>query len=159
MTDEDAFWAARQVAAFTDDEIRAIVATGEYSDARASEWVTRCLIERRNKIAAAFLSRVVAADRFRVDGGELRFDRLAAAQRLQVQWFTFDNSTGRRAVIVGAAGWKVPSVPAEYLAAEITSERGDSTTVYIRNGRTIVGREFGRPNVETATVRLVMDGM
>ena len=36
MDREDAFWAARQVAAFSDEEIRALVETGEYSDPRAA---------------------------------------------------------------------------------------------------------------------------
>ena len=35
MDREDAFWAAKQVAAFSDAEIRALVETGEYSDPRA----------------------------------------------------------------------------------------------------------------------------
>ena len=51
---EDAFWAAKQVAAFTDDEIRALVETGEYSDPRATDWIAECLIKRRDKIADAW---------------------------------------------------------------------------------------------------------
>ena len=57
MDDEDAFWAAKQVAAFTDEEIRAIVQTGEYSDPRAADWIADCLIQRRDKIAAAWLGK------------------------------------------------------------------------------------------------------
>ena len=36
---EDRFWAARIVAAFTDDHVRAIVATARYSDPRATEYM------------------------------------------------------------------------------------------------------------------------
>ena len=32
LRDDDAFWAARRVAAFTDDLIRAAVHTGQFSD-------------------------------------------------------------------------------------------------------------------------------
>jgi hypothetical protein len=47
---DDSFWAAKQVIAFTDDQVRAIVKTGEYSDPRAEEYVAKALIERRDKI-------------------------------------------------------------------------------------------------------------
>ena len=62
MDREDALWAAKQVAAFTDDEIRAIIKTGEYSDQRAADWIVDCVpagrIGRPEDIAAvaAFLA-------------------------------------------------------------------------------------------------------
>ena len=43
LRDDDAFWAARRVAAFTDELIRAAVHTGEYSDPAAEgchDWDT-----------------------------------------------------------------------------------------------------------------------
>ena len=46
---DDTFWAAKQLMAFTDQEIRAIVQTGEYSRP-AEDWITATLIERRNRI-------------------------------------------------------------------------------------------------------------
>jgi hypothetical protein len=42
---------ARQIAALRDDELRAIVDTAEYTDRRAADWISRRLIERRDKIA------------------------------------------------------------------------------------------------------------
>ncbi|HWR54183.1 MAG TPA: hypothetical protein VN428_23940 [Bryobacteraceae bacterium] len=51
---EDSYWAARRVMAFTDEEIRAIVETAQYTDPRATEWITRTLIVRRDKIARTF---------------------------------------------------------------------------------------------------------
>ena len=71
MDREDAFWAAKQVAAFTDDEIRAIVATGELSDPRASDWIAECLIKRRDKIAAAWFPKVLPLNNFHVADGKL----------------------------------------------------------------------------------------
>ena len=41
MRDDDAFWAARRVAAFTDDMIRAVVHTGEFSDPAAEKAIWR----------------------------------------------------------------------------------------------------------------------
>ena len=60
---DDAFWAARQVMAFTDDEIRAIVRTGQYSQP-AEDWITATLIERRNRIGRTFFTKVLPLDHF-----------------------------------------------------------------------------------------------
>jgi len=48
---DDEFWAAKQVMAFTGEQIAAIVRTGQYSDPRAEKWIIDCLIERRDKSA------------------------------------------------------------------------------------------------------------
>ena len=42
------------------------VETGEYSDPRATEWITECLIKRRDKIAEAWFSKVLPLDQFRI---------------------------------------------------------------------------------------------
>jgi hypothetical protein len=101
MTDRaDAFWAAKQVAAFTDDEIRAIVETGKLSDQRAADWIADCLIKRRDKIAQAWFSKMLALDRFRVADGRLAFDDLTASyengtpRRYDLHWSTYDNDHG-----------------------------------------------------------------
>ena len=39
MRDDDAFWAARRVMAFTDDLIRAAVNTGQFSDPAAEKYL------------------------------------------------------------------------------------------------------------------------
>jgi hypothetical protein len=54
-TDRDVRWGARIVAGFTDEHIRAAVSAGRYSDPRAAAYVTRVLIQRRNKIVARWL--------------------------------------------------------------------------------------------------------
>jgi hypothetical protein len=51
---DDEFWAAKQVMAFTDEDIQALVSTGGYSDPQAVEWMVRTLIERRNRIGQAY---------------------------------------------------------------------------------------------------------
>ena len=75
---DDTFWAARQVMAFTDEEIRAIVQTGQYSKP-AEDWITATLIERRNRIGRTYFGRVLPLDRIRVEGNTLAFDDLGVS--------------------------------------------------------------------------------
>ena len=115
MDDQDAFWAAKRVMAFSDQDIRAIVQTGKYSDPRATDWVTECLIKRRDKIGKAWLSRGLALDNFRVEGGQLVFDDVAGKYNVapkrayKVAWSVFDNSTGdKRPIDSNGSSWSVP---------------------------------------------------
>src|SRR6185295_10452709 len=100
MDRQDAFWAAKQIAAFTDDEIRAIVQTGEYSDQRAADWITECLIKRRDKISGAWFSKIVPLDKFRVENGALAFDDLSTdhstgtGPAYDIRWSRYDNDHG-----------------------------------------------------------------
>jgi len=55
-TARDLRWGARIVAAFTDAHIEAAVALGQYSDPRAVEYITRTLIERRDKLVNRWLA-------------------------------------------------------------------------------------------------------
>src|SRR4029453_7404850 len=73
MDSADAFWAAKQVASFTDDEIRAIVETGKLRNKPAPDWIANGLINRRDKIAQAWFSKILPLDRFRVTDGRLVF--------------------------------------------------------------------------------------
>ena len=127
-------------------EIREIVNTGEFSDQRAADWIADCLIQRRDKIVAAWFSRVLPLDRFRIVDGRLAFDDLSAmrggipARAHDVQWSSFDNDHGRVTALPNASGTKVPPVSgAEYLAVTITcSGAGEGAcpgpvTVYLRH--------------------------
>jgi hypothetical protein len=147
MTADDAFWAAKQVMSFSDEDIRAIVSTGEYSDVEAEQWVIQCLIERRNRIGQAFLSRVLPLDRFRENNGRLEFDDLwsrhfGQPSMVAVQWYTFDNQSGAVRGIEGANTLAIPNHEGSYLAAELQAN-GKSLTVYVRDGREIVGLDTG----------------
>jgi hypothetical protein len=55
-TDRDIRWGARIVAAMSDSLIRAAVEQGQFEDPRATEYLTRVLIERRDKIVQAWLA-------------------------------------------------------------------------------------------------------
>jgi hypothetical protein len=54
-TERDIRWGARIVAGFTDDHIRAAVAAAHYADPRAAEYISRVLIERRDKLVHRWL--------------------------------------------------------------------------------------------------------
>ena len=139
---DDGFWAAKQVMAFNDDQIRAMVKTGEYSDPRAEKWIADCLIQRRDKIGRAFFAKVLPLDRFAVRDGRLTFDNLAvqhkfaAAPDYRTSWFVFDNEAERKTPIPGATSMTVPASSigdGGFLAAEIHA--GDpklAVTVYLR---------------------------
>lgn len=144
---DDNRWAARKVVAFRDEEIRAIVQTGRYSDPRAVDWITRTLIERRDKIARAFPGRTLALDQFRLEGGRLQFDDVGGSGRgtagLGVQWLRFDDRS-RRALRAGRPGsFEVPEACAaagSWCAARITAPRcGEAITVYMAKGDRQIG--------------------
>jgi hypothetical protein len=146
----DTFWAAKQVMAFTDDEVRALVATGEFTDHRAVEWITRALIERRNKIGRAYLSSLLPLDGFVVAGNRLEVrdlaveHDLAGPRRYAVRWFYFDNVSRRRSQLAGGSSLALPAEvlnakSGSYFAAEIQAEDPIKTvTAYLRrDGRSV----------------------
>jgi hypothetical protein len=103
MTDEDAFWAARIVMAFTDEPIRAIVKAGQLTDPKAEAYLIECLIKRRDKIGRYWLNQLNPLDGFTVDQGLVAFDNAAVrltgsaqADGHDVQWYRFDNMSEKR---------------------------------------------------------------
>ena len=144
---EDAFWAARQVAAFTDEEIRALVETGEYSDPRAAEWIANCLIKRRDKIAAAWFSKRPAVRQVPHRGwqADVRGSRRARRRRKRPRILRALGKLGRRRQIRSAALrrlaagcqrsamirsiWRRRSRPPRTMPGD------DPVTVYIRRGK------------------------
>src|SRR5215831_2732722 len=96
---DDEYWGAKQVMAFSNDDIRTIVESGRFSDPRAVDYLTTTLAARRDKIGRTFFSKLLPLDNFRVENAELRFDDLAAKYRFRpveqysVRWSRFDNGT------------------------------------------------------------------
>jgi hypothetical protein len=101
MLPDDAFWAARRVAAFDDELIRALVHTGELSDAAAEQHLATILIQRRDKIARAYLATVNPVVNPKLDpDGTLRIENAAvdahaaaAPEGYRTVWAEFDNAT------------------------------------------------------------------
>jgi hypothetical protein len=100
MRPDDAFWGARIAAAFTDEMIRAIVGKAQYSDPAAAEYITACLVERRNRIARRWLNGVnPVVNPMLSAAGELTFENAALAAgaatpkaTYTLRWSRFDNA-------------------------------------------------------------------
>ena len=135
MRADDAFWAARIIARFTDDAIRAIVAKGRYSDPAAVEALTTALMKRRDRIKDVWLTGInpiVNASLSRE--GELRFENAAVLHGVggrpdgyTLRWSRFDNPTDTHAF----AGDEVMVTDARALAPASVLEGSDYVSVRI----------------------------
>ncbi len=101
LRDDDAFWAARRVAAFTDEMIRAIVRVGEISDPVAEKYLADVLVERRDKVKSVYLTAINPIVKPRLDANGLSFDNAAVSGGVasgpvtyRASWMTFDNAIG-----------------------------------------------------------------
>lgn len=73
QTDRDAYWAAKIVSAFTDEQLLAVAEQGRYENPEATRYVARMLAERRDEIARCWFDEVPPLDFFRVNGGNVIF--------------------------------------------------------------------------------------
>jgi hypothetical protein len=101
LRDDDAFWAARRIAAFTDEMIRAVVHVGQFSNPEAEKYLADVLIQRREKIKSIYLTAVNPIVNPRLDAGGLTVENAAIAGGVaqgpvtyRASWMTFDNTTG-----------------------------------------------------------------
>ncbi|MCC6391347.1 MAG: hypothetical protein IT167_12160 [Bryobacterales bacterium] len=139
---DDEFWGAKLVTAFTDDEIRAIVGTGELSDKEAEAYLLQCLIERRNKIGKTYFAKVLPFDQFRLDDGRLRWVDLGAKlgyyprAQVDIQWSRFDNGRQTKSPLEDAKTVAVPEGGNGYWCATITSQAKRSQTIDVYVHRT-----------------------
>jgi hypothetical protein len=127
MRHDDAFWAARIVSRFTDDMIAEVVRKANYSDPRATRYMTDTLIARRDKVVAVWLNvvcpvvnPVLASDgAFTFTNAAIDANAARPGGDYQLQWFRFDNATaartpvGERQVITSMSA----RAPAELLAS------------------------------------------
>ena len=100
LRDDDAFWAARRVAAFNRETITTIVHTGQFGDPSAEPALVDVMLKRRDKILRAYLPAVNPIVLPRLREKELMFhnaavdaDVAAAPRRYRAAWFEFDNAT------------------------------------------------------------------
>ena len=131
MQPEDAFWAARRVAAFDDDLIRAIVHEGHFSDQAAERHLADLLIARRDKIARAYLSDVNPLVNPKLsDAGDLTFESAAntaagAPSAYTGVWLQFDNASGT----TGPLGQSRATQPALKAPGNLPSATGDMVEI------------------------------
>ena len=166
MRDDDAFWAARRVAAFSDELIRAAVHTGEYSDPNAEKYLADVLIKRRDKVARTYLTAVNPIVNPRLDSnGRLTFENAAVATGVasgpavyRAAWFRFNNGTGETqplsdthsATTTLEAPRDLPTAAGSFIAVDVSAEseahpawRRPIRTHFRREGQgwTLVGLE------------------
>jgi hypothetical protein len=113
MRDDDAFWAARRVAAFSEELIRAAVHTGQFSDPAAERYLGDVLIKRQHKIAETYLTAINPIVDPRLDAsGHLTFGNAAVDAGVadvgvgrttyHAVWMHFDNAAGTTSPIAEA---------------------------------------------------------
>jgi len=103
MRADDAFWAARLVAKFSDEAIRAIVAKARYNEPGAADHIVNTLIKRRDKVVRAWLTGVnPLADARLSSAGMLEFENVAVSARVAApaarytfRWSRFDNAANQ----------------------------------------------------------------
>jgi hypothetical protein len=142
---DDEFWAAKQVMAFSDEDLKAVVDTGELSDPKAAAYLLECLIKRRDKIGQAYYEKVLPLDRFVLRDGVLAWQDLAGSSTFALQWNRFNNDTLVHTPIRGATAPRIPDFSGgEFLSAEFTQLRNRAHKIFVylrsRAGKTeIVG--------------------
>jgi hypothetical protein len=153
MTERDAFWGTKILIKLRDEDSRAIVAEGQYSDPQAADYVAKTLIERRNKIGAYWLSRVNPLDNFRLEpgaeGSVLAFDDLMVQSGLAPS----GSATYRYRVIQdrGAydlADWVETQAQSASLSADLLSRMKPQKTYLLQVETRRPGEQFWGPAVD-----------
>jgi hypothetical protein len=176
LRDDDAFWAARRVAAFSNDMIRAIVHTGEFSDPAAEKALGDIMIKRRNKVLRAYLPAVnpivaphLDSDRLTFENAAVAADVARAPQMYRASWFQFDNATGETRAfaetISPTTTFDAPELPTaldSFVAVDIWADSGEYSSwrrpirAYFRRERSswkLVGLDRLPDNASTLLAR------
>lgn len=149
MSYRDAFWAAKILQQFTNDDIRTIVAMSGYRDAKTGERIANEMIIRRDKIVSYWFQKMNPLDNFRLTSG-LEFDDLDSAS-LGAYRFRVGDVSGRAFGMWQETTTRSIPLPAEIkgtLIVQIQTLRNPqknywspSVDVYIenKNGPSILG--------------------
>ena len=150
MLPDDAFWAAKIVASFSDEAVRAIVHQGDYRDPEAERFLADTIIARRDKVVAHYFMEVNPLDAFRVVGSNLEFRNLgeerglASPRSYEYEWFVFDNDTSAVTPLTDGESTQphlaIPASNEPYLMVRIRTRSetapkwGLAVEVYLRHG-------------------------
>ena len=170
---DDIFWGAKQVMAFSDEDLQVLVGTGRYSDPEAAAWIVRSLAGRRDRIGEAYFTKVLPLDNFRVENDELVFDDLAVAhgfasqRNYTVSWFRLDNQSEEHTEIgAPSSSFEVPAAARQdpegsYFAARTWAGRREMyVTIFLRkesDGFKVVGIDRQWPGKQIADPALEED--
>ena len=134
---DDEFWAAKQIMAFTDDDIKAIVSTGKFSDPKAADWVAECLSKRRDKIGQTYFAKVLPLDQFSIVDNSLTWVDLGKKHNMQapgsikLQWSNFNNETGQKTALTGLTQNMVPGAGNSYFVADLVDPARPKQTISV----------------------------
>jgi hypothetical protein len=115
MTPQDAYWGAKRVMSFSNEDIRAIVEESQFSNSEVTGYIAKVLITRRDLIGKAWFSRVAPLEDFTVAEGRLDYTDLGQkygvlpASVYNYSWFSFDDESGNKRVV--AADGSTKAVP------------------------------------------------
>jgi hypothetical protein len=179
MRPDDGFWGARIVSRFSDESIRAVVEKAQFSDAAATDYLTRTLIRRRDKVVAAWINQICPVVEPRLSAeGAFTFVNAAVEARAadgpsqyELRWFRFDNVTDQRVPVgeseaVSSTAGRAPAEllkTAAFVGVSVTAKHAqhpgwaNPATFYFRasqgsaRGWELVGTERGRDTRETST--------
>lgn len=154
----DWFWGAKLLMRFSPEQLRAAVEAGELSDARATTYITKTLIERQRETAAYAFSRVAPLDNFSVaEQRAICFDDLMLHYQLSphasnYQFQSFDRSgrtLGPRHELETRAGHsctgplELSNAADGYTIVEIESQRAKSVhSVFVHVARDPISHEL-----------------
>jgi hypothetical protein len=145
---EDAFWAVRIILRFNDEMIQALVATGQYSDQAAADYLVKTIIQRRDRIVEHYLPKINSLDDFQVkhknSSSFLEFRNLASelgikpAGPYNYQWYSFTNATGSLDQIdepesVRTGPIEIVPHRSKFLVVRIAPADQPAIDVYLRN--------------------------
>ena len=131
MTVRDAYWGAKIVMSFTDEQIKTAVSSAGYSDQDAADYLSRTIIERRDIVGRYWFSKVNPLDKFKVivdssEGSFLGFSDLAIDGGLvhgkdsyyQIVIRRSDGTRYSKVVLENDTNFKLPKFASDNLSTE-----------------------------------------
>jgi hypothetical protein len=142
----DAYWGAKRVMAFRNDQIRAIIQEGQFQDPNVVDYMTRVLESRRDAIGRAWFRQVLPLEGFRIVDDHLAFDDLAvqygfaSPSQYRFNWFVWHNDAEKKEDVPATGDSTLPntfksSADGSYIGCRIVLEHADkrSVTIYFRH--------------------------